>query len=70
MKKMMALIALAAMVFVGCAHRDKDVGGSSDDSTSTSGSYKESNPSRTSDTSTNSTDISNTSTNSSTPQQQ
>ena len=34
MKKLMALIALAGMVMVGCAHKEKNMGGSSDHSTS------------------------------------
>ena len=34
MKKLMALIALAGMVMVGCAHKEKNMGGSSDRSTS------------------------------------
>jgi hypothetical protein len=34
MKKLMALIALAGMVVVGCAHKEKNMGGSSDQSTS------------------------------------
>jgi hypothetical protein len=38
MKKLMALIALAGLVVVGCAHEEKNMGGSSDRSASTSGS--------------------------------
>jgi hypothetical protein len=34
MKKLMALIALAGMVVVGCAHKEKNMGGSSDQRTS------------------------------------
>ena len=45
MKRMMALITLAGMVIVGCAHKEKPVGGSSDESMSTS-STGTSNPSK------------------------
>jgi hypothetical protein len=38
MKKLMALIALAGLVVVGCAHKEKNMGGSSDQSATTSGS--------------------------------
>ena len=38
MKKLMALIAAAGLVVVGCAHKEKNMGGSSDQSVSTSGS--------------------------------
>jgi len=34
MKKLIALIALAGMVLVGCAHKEKNMGGSSDQSRS------------------------------------
>jgi hypothetical protein len=44
MKKLMALIAVAGLVIVGCAHKEKNMGGSSDRSVSTSGSGS-SNPS-------------------------
>ena len=47
MKKMMALIALAGMIFVGCAHKEKNMGGSSDQSSSTTSS-ESSNPSKSS----------------------
>jgi len=69
MKKMMALIALAGMMFVGCAHKDKNVGGSSDDSMSSSSS-SESNPSKSWDTSTNGSVLLFTNSDSSKPQQQ
>jgi len=38
MKKLMTLIALAGLVFVVCAHKENNMGGSSDRSTTTSGS--------------------------------
>ena len=67
MKKLMAIIALAGMVFVGCAHKDKNMGGSSDQSTSNSSSDS-SNPSKNASSDTNS--LSSTNSNSSKPQQQ
>jgi hypothetical protein len=38
MKKLIALIAVAGLVIVGCAHKENNMGGSSNQSTSTSGS--------------------------------
>jgi hypothetical protein len=38
MKKLIALIAVAGLVVVGCAHKEKNMGGSSDQTTSTTGS--------------------------------
>ena len=69
MKKLMALIALAGMVVVGCAHKEKNMGGSSDQSGYSSGSST-SNPSKSSDTSTDSSLSSTNSNSSSKPQQQ
>ena len=37
MKKLIALVAVAGLVVVGCAHKEKNMGGSSDQ-TSTTGS--------------------------------
>ena len=68
MKRIMALIALAGMMFVGCA-KDKNVGGSSDDSMRSSSS-SESNPSKSWDTSTNGSVLYFTNSDSSKPQQQ
>jgi hypothetical protein len=68
MKKMMALIALAGMVVVGCAHKEKNMGGSSDQSTSSSATDS-SNPSKNASSDTNSS-FSSTNSNSSKPQQQ
>ena len=50
MKKMIALIALAGMIFVGCAHREKNMGGSSDQSTSSSSSGSSNSSKSSSDT--------------------
>ena len=69
MKKTMALIALVGMVFVGCAHKEKTMGGSSDQSTS-SYSSGSSNPSKNSGSDVNSSNLVTTNSNTSNPQQQ
>ena len=38
MKKLIALIAVAGFAVVGCAHKEKNMGGSFDEQTSTTGS--------------------------------
>ena len=52
MKRLIALVALAGLFAVGCAHRDKNMGGDQDNSSMSTGSQKyQSNPSSSSSSS-------------------
>ena len=67
MKKLIALVALAGLFAVGCAHRDKNMGGDQDNSSMSTGSQRyQSNPSSSSSSSSSWSDTNSTSSNPST----